>query len=225
MAIHDPYEDLDGYYEVELIDLIKESEHYDPEGLLCWMPRLKRFGCVDEDHGVVISFTAFWLDIVRDPAGHLDSQWGLGSVPVEEMLPWLQFRFALERRDLILDPYPSICPIHRDTITIERASSPVLSRVYRRRERDAWLASYSSEFPCSGVPANEHELKFCWRCRDLELQWVRAVQNAIPILDAKLNSHGWVQCPGCGIRFSASDDAVFQFGTHLTCGQRINVVS
>ncbi|HEX5103184.1 MAG TPA: hypothetical protein VFV87_05205 [Pirellulaceae bacterium] len=225
-SIDNPYAHLDGRYEVELIDLVKESDDYDSAGLLCWMPNVGTFGCVDEEHSTVLSFPdSTWPDIVRHPVEHLDSQWGLGSVPVEETLPWLWFDFRLKDRDLVLSPYPDACPFHQEALTIDHSPSPVLLRVYRRREPTAWLDNHVGTFPCSGVPVSERETKCCSRCRNLELDWMGAVANAIPEADAKLNSQGWIQCPGCGVRFSTMDEARFQFGTHLACGQRIRLIS
>src|SRR5262245_44562610 len=54
--IFDPYEDLEGLYQIDVYNLVAQSELYDPEGLLCWIVALKQFGCVDPEHGDVITF-------------------------------------------------------------------------------------------------------------------------------------------------------------------------
>jgi hypothetical protein len=223
-TIDDPYACLDGNYAVELIDLARESDDYDPEGLLCWIPSIESFGSVDEEHSTVISYTgADWNDIVRDPVGHLDSQWGLGSVLVDQVLPWLSFPFRLDSGDAVLAPYAAVCPLHRESLIVDQQPAPILIRVYRRRDPNAWLSKCLQAFPCSGVPLNSSDTKLCRTCGDLEQDWIRAQMNAIPELPAAANSQGWIQCPGCRIRFSTSDEARFQYGVHLTCGQRIRV--
>jgi hypothetical protein len=223
-SIDDPYAHLDGSYAVELIGLVRESDDYDPAGLLCWIPSLASFGSVDEEHSTVISYTgADWNDIVRNPVGHLDSQWGLGSVPVHQVLPWLSFPFRLDSGDAVLAPYGAACPRHQEPLVVDQPA-PELIRAYRRRDPNAWLSRCLQAFPCSGVPLNDSDTKFCRTCGTLEQDWLYAQMAAIPELPAAANSQGWIQCPGCGIRFSTSDEARFQCGVHLTCGQRIRVM-
>jgi hypothetical protein len=223
-AIDDPYAHLNGNYAVELIDLVRESDDYDSDGLLCWIPTIESFASVDEEHSKVITYTgATWNDIVRDPVGYLDSQWGLGSVPVDQVLPWLWFPFRLDSGDAVLAPYAAVCPLHREALVVDQQPAPILIRVYRRRDPNAWLSQCLQTFPCSGVPLTDSDTKLCRRCHTLEHDWMHAQMNAIPELPAVTNSQGWIQCPGCGIRFCTSDDAVFQDGVHLTCGQRIRV--
>lgn len=223
-VIDDPYAHLDGNYAVELIDLVRESDDYDPEGLLCWIPAIKSFGSVDEEHSTAISYTgAAWSDIVRDPIGHLDSQWGLGSVPVNQVLPWLSFSFRLDSGDAVLAPYAVACHRHQEPLVVDQRPAPKLSRVYRRRDPSVWLSKCLQDFPCPGVPLNNTDSILCRTCRSLEQDWMHAQMNAIPELTVVANSQGWIECPGCGIRFSISDEARFQYGIHLTCGQRIRV--
>jgi hypothetical protein len=51
------------------------------------------------------------------------------------------------------------------------------------------------------------------------------MDDAIPVLEVKPNEHGWIQCPGCGIRFSTADAHCFQDGRHWTYGQKVRLVS
>lgn len=51
-----------------------------------------------------------------------------------------------------------------------------------------------------------------WPAKDLE---PREADQYVP---------GWVECPLCHIRFSLADKDRWNYGRHLTCGQRILVV-
>lgn len=225
----DPYFELDGTYQVEVIDFVKSSEDYNPVGLFCWITTLKRYGCVDTDHGTILSFPgANWGDIVARPADYLDSQWSIRipdeKVLSEPVLPWLFCDFKLSDRQLVLKPYPTECSLHRRVISRKPTNRAGLFQAIRRRELSDWLTHYISDFPYSGVALNKLELLCCDECRSAEERWCRQVFEAIEPLEAKSYSDGWVQCPGCGIRFSTKSEHSFANGIHLTCGQKIRVI-
>jgi hypothetical protein len=227
--INDPYSDLDGLYQIEVYDLVAESERYDKEGLLCWIVAVKRFGSVDPEHGDVLTFPdATWTDLAKAPLPYLDAQWndGIG----ERVLPWLYFQFKLRKTETVLRPYGAHCPVHGISLAVQRVPRlPLLDSlrrsVLRRREKDDWLQNHLTTFPCSGLPVNEDELLCCPECRAAESQWANQVEHAIIPLEARPNAHGWIQCPGCGIRFSTTDAGEFNDGVHLSCGQKISLVT
>jgi len=94
--IDDPYADLDGLYQIDVYDLVAESERYDAEGLLSWIVALKQFGCVDPEHGDVISFPDLtWTELANDPLRYLDAQWADDHIGLRA-LPWLLLSFQAQ---------------------------------------------------------------------------------------------------------------------------------
>lgn len=94
----------------------------------------------------------------------------------------------------------------------------------QHRELEEWMSHYLSDFPHSGVPFSKTELLCCQECRTAEDSWFNETCDAIEPLEAKPYAEGWVQCPGCGIRFSTKDQRSFKHGMHISCGQKIHVV-
>jgi hypothetical protein len=223
--IDDPYEDMEGLYQIDAYDLVAESELYDTEGLLCWIVALKRLGCVDPEHGDVITFPDLtWTELAANPLPYLDSQWAGDDVGVR-VLPWIYFPFKFSDIDVVFTPYGSQCPVHGTAVVVQQIRKPPLFDVTRRREPEDWLENYLTLFPCSGLPVTDDELLCCSDCRAAEDAWLRKVEDSTLLVDVVPNAHGWVQCPCCGTRFLPSDSNVFKNGTHLVCGQKINVVS
>jgi hypothetical protein len=223
--IDDPYEDMEGLYQIDVCDLVAESEAYETEGLLCWIVSLKRFGSVDPEHGDVVTFPGVtWTELAANPLPYLDAQWDHDGVGVR-VLPWLHFPFKFSEVDVVFEPYGPRCPVHGAAVAVQRTSKPVLFDVIRRREPEDWLQNYLTIFPYSGLPVSEDELLCCPDCRAAEDVWVRQVEESISPADVVPNAHGWVQCPCCGIRFLPSDSNVFKNSIHLVCGQKINIVS
>lgn len=223
--IDDPYFDLEGLYQIEVYDLVAEAELYDTEGLLCWIVALKRFGCVDPEHGDVITFPGVtWTDIEANPLLYLDAQWTDNDAAIR-VLPWIHFPFKFNEIDAVLTPYGSQCPVHGSPVAIQEIRKPPLFEVMRIREMDDWLQNYLTTFPFSGLPITEDELLCCSRCRTAEDAWTRNIEESILPVDVTPNAHGWVECPCCGKRFLPSDSNVFKSGSHLICGQKIDVVS
>jgi hypothetical protein len=63
----DPYRGR-GYYVGEAFDLLCECEHYDPVGLLVYVPQLESFGSYDEDHLALVIYPGVsWSDVAADP--------------------------------------------------------------------------------------------------------------------------------------------------------------
>ena len=233
-GINDPYAVLGGKYLIEVIDLVKDSEDYDPEGLLCWIVSLQRFGCIDTDHGTVISFPkAQWWDIVESPVSYLDPQWsipkpgGIFQRPgpiVERNLPWLHFKFLPSDRRMALNPYPPRCDKHGCFITRQTQRKPDLFKCLQRRNVEDWIACHLHEFPFAGIPTSDTELLSCADCRSAEDRWLEQRLNAVEPVEVKTYSNGWAQCPYCQVRFATYDEHSFHGGVHLSCGQRLSVV-
>ena len=221
--LDDPYESLDGTYQIPVFNLIAESEDFDPDGLFCWIPKLATYAAVDPEHGDIITFPGVtWRAIVENPVQYLDAQWGLSDVETRA-LPWLYFSMLLDD-GTVIEPYPARCATHdRPIISQPKKRSP-LFEVFRDADVDEWLETSRYQFPYAGLPTSESELLCCDECFDFESRWVDEIEASIPLLDARKNSGGFVQCPRCGIRFSPNDSAVFVDPVHLTCGQKINVV-
>lgn len=221
--VDDPYETLEGLYQIDVVDLVAEAE-YCIEGLLCWIVALQRFGSIDPEHGDVITFPgAAWTDLVASPLRYLDAQWNhdLG----ERVLPWLHFPFKLSEVEVLLAPYGTQCPVHGIRLAAGETQKPHLLDIMRRRELEDWLQQCQSAFPCGGVPLSEEALLSCPACRAAEDAWVQRIADAIAPIDAQPNAAGAVQCPACGWRFRPTDANVFLEGIHLLCGQKINVIS
>lgn len=66
-----------GHYIVLAIDLLKECEGYDPEGMLVYIPELKQYGNFDCDHESLVVFPGMsWSDFVADPVKYINGAWG-----------------------------------------------------------------------------------------------------------------------------------------------------
>jgi hypothetical protein len=224
--IDDPFRWLSGRYQVEIVDLIAQSDEYDPQGLLCWIVGLEAFGSVDSEHGSVTIFPdADWSAIVGEPLAYLEELWGPTRERSQMVLPWLMFPFVLDDVRVTLDPYPQLCPRHNQPLIQGGVKSEIFDVFQRRAIRD-WLKNYVELFPCSGVPLDEHRSIYCRDCRAAEDHWLRQLESSIETLDATPREwDGWVQCPGCGIKFSTRAPESFRNNVHLSCGQKIRLLS
>jgi hypothetical protein len=224
--IDDPYYLLDGRYQIEVVNLIAESESYDADGLLCWITRIQEFGSVDPDHGTIVAFPGVtWSTIVADPVRFLDQQWDRNEEISDLVQPWMHFPFRLSKSSLTLNPYGSHCSKHGCPLLTGGTRRNELFDIFRRRAVDDWLANYIAHFPCAGVPVDENDLLHCPECSSAEEKWFRRLEESIPVLTATpRKSDGWIQCPGCGIRFSTLAPESFSHNVHLRCGQRIRLV-
>lgn len=222
--IDDPYDALEGLYQIDVVDLVAESDSYGTEGLLCWIVALQRFGSIDPEHGDVITFPGItWTELAASPLRHLEAQWNhdLG----ERVLPWLHFPFKFSEVDVLLAPYGTQCPVHGVPLAAAPTQKPDLFDIMRCREPDDWLQVNQAEFPCGGVPISEEALLSCPACRAAEDAWTQRIYDSIVPMDATPNAAGAVQCPSCGWRFRPTDANAFIRGIHLRCGQKINVVT
>ncbi len=224
--IDDPYDLLDGRYQIEVVNLIAASESYDTNGLLCWITGIQKFGTVDPEHGTIVAFPgASWSSIVADPVRYLDQQWVRDEEISELILPWIHFPFRLSDSSLVLHPYGSHCSKHGCPLLRGVKRQHELFDVFRRRAADDWLTNSLAHFPCAGVPVDEDNLLHCPECSRAEEDWFRRLEESIPVLTATpRKSDGWIQCPLCGIRFSTRASESFAYNVHLRCGQRIRLV-
>lgn len=222
--MNDPFQPFEGMYHIDVIDLVADSSRYNSEGLFCWIPKLACFGAIDPEHGDVLTFPAVtWGDIVKSPKLYLDAQWGRSSVGVR-VLPWVHFPFRIKESAIFLSPYPAHCDLHKCYVTEHDRQRHPMFDAYRDRDRDAWLNDSRSSFPWSGIPTDTMTLLSCKHCFDAETAWLQRIDDSILVLDARKNKGGFIQCPGCGIRFSPTDRFSFVNAMHSPCGQKINVV-
>ncbi|WP_146517940.1 hypothetical protein [Stieleria varia] len=211
-------------YHIDVVDLVAESSDYDPEGLFCWIPKLECFAAVDPEHGDVLTFPSVtWSAIVRAPVRYLEAQWSVSDDGVR-VLPWLHFPFRINNSDLALSPYPAHCVLHDVPVAEHDRKRHSMFDAYRDRDVDAWLHESRVSFPWSGIPATETILISCKGCFDAEAAWLQRIDDSIPVLDARKNKGGFIQCPNCGNRFSPADLFSFVDGMHTRCGQKINVL-
>lgn len=81
------------YFEVPAISLTSESEGYDPEFLLLYLPREQLFGSWDGDHwGLHVFSGATWGKIAENPVTYLNSQWRPGPGAFELFDPKLSYK-------------------------------------------------------------------------------------------------------------------------------------
>lgn len=96
----DPHAGESGSYLVKGVSLIKSCEHYDPIGLLLWLPLDKRYGLWDPEHGTLFVFGSDvqWTEIAGNLPRHINAEWGLeGSAPVANLSPWIWHPFNAEQ--------------------------------------------------------------------------------------------------------------------------------
>jgi hypothetical protein len=76
---------------------------------------------------------------------------------------------------------------------------------------------------CSGSGATSE--KVCPECNGSGLTGhvIRYFENDNPIASVRVNKHGWVQCPCCGLRFLTSEADAFSARRCGRCGQRIRI--
>jgi hypothetical protein len=67
-------------YQVQAIDLIRENDLYQSEGLLIWIPKLKIFGTFDAEHNNLVVFPdAKVKDIQKNFGIYIMAQWSYGK--------------------------------------------------------------------------------------------------------------------------------------------------
>ena len=91
----DPHAGEDGYYTVPAVSLTGESEVYDPEFILLWLPNEKLFGTWDCDHWDLYTFpNTSWENITSNPAKYLDAQWSDYERKISEYFkPYPKYEF------------------------------------------------------------------------------------------------------------------------------------
>jgi hypothetical protein len=89
----DPNKGREGYYAVPAVSLIAKCQHYDPDGILVWLPDQSCYGTWDNDHWDVLIFPKVsWTEIVKDPVPFINAQWKRG-VACEYLTPWERYEF------------------------------------------------------------------------------------------------------------------------------------
>jgi hypothetical protein len=90
---NDPHRGEDGNYAVPAVNLIAAAEHYDPEFILCWIPKLEQFATYDTDHQVLQIFPDIhWTDIAADPLTYVNAQWNPRPTVPPKLWPHFPFK-------------------------------------------------------------------------------------------------------------------------------------
>jgi len=226
--IDDPYGSVfKGFYSCEAYDLVAKSEQYDPKGLLCWIPRLERFGCINEEHGSFQSFPmAAWTDIVKCPAYYLDMQWSGNTEngEFEEHLPWLILPLHSSKPRVKVIPYElgSTCLVHQKTVLeIDGDLEPLLIKL-RSHAYKSWWPSFKNVFPCPGLPNSQSTLFACSDCREAELDWFKGVIDSMKSMEANQIEKNLFQCPNCEFRFRKNEFKKRNPFCQM-CGQKLTI--
>jgi len=90
-----------GCYLVPAVNLVATCEHYDPYGILVWIPKERMFGTWDCDHlvmEVLVARHAFmegatWADICANPVRFLNAQWRMDATTSKVLIPWPKYRW------------------------------------------------------------------------------------------------------------------------------------
>lgn len=74
--VKDPNLKKSGYYEIEVIELVRYEENHGANGILIWIPALKQFGTCDTEHGVMHIFKDVDFNtIMKNKFKYLNAQW------------------------------------------------------------------------------------------------------------------------------------------------------
>ena len=66
----------ESYYEISAVSLTNDNEYYDPEFILLWLPKEKKYGTWDCDHWDLYIFeNVNWKDIELNPLPYINCQW------------------------------------------------------------------------------------------------------------------------------------------------------
>lgn len=85
-AWNDPHRGR-GHYIGEALDLICRCEHYDPRGVLIYIPALKSLGSYDYEHESAVYYPQIsWQQFAADPVRYLNSAWEPDKDPTVAML-------------------------------------------------------------------------------------------------------------------------------------------
>ena len=85
----DPHKGEEGYYYVQLVDLVSESEQCPAaaDGILVWLPEERLFGYWQTDYSALWTWEGVsWSDIVADPLRFLNAEH-----PGDEFKPWPKY--------------------------------------------------------------------------------------------------------------------------------------
>ena len=86
-------EDPDHEYEFEACSLLKTAKHYDPDGILVYIPFLREFGTIDTDHALAYTFPyCGWGTIELNLAEFVNCGWYPGEVDMQLFRPWADLR-------------------------------------------------------------------------------------------------------------------------------------
>jgi hypothetical protein len=96
----DPHAEQGGSYLVRGVSLIASCKHYDPEGLLLWLPLDEQYGLWDGEHGNLFVFgpEVTWSVMASDLPRHLNAHWGGdGCATVTDLAAWKRHPYNPEQ--------------------------------------------------------------------------------------------------------------------------------
>lgn len=91
------------------VNLVAGCEHYDPVGILLWLPVERRYGVWDSSHCTIQMFgpEVTWDRIAAAPAQHINAGWsGIDpkAPPMEDLVPWPTHPYG---DDQVYEPQPA----------------------------------------------------------------------------------------------------------------------
>jgi hypothetical protein len=89
----EPGDDPKLRYEVEGVDLVRDCDHYDPEGILVYFPAFQEYGCWDCDHLIITMYPRVgWSEIEPRLAEYINAQWYPDLAEQYLLRPWADER-------------------------------------------------------------------------------------------------------------------------------------
>ncbi|GMQ63821.1 hypothetical protein [Vallitalea maricola] len=97
--IDDPHYQEMGCYLIPAINLINSCEHYEPFGLLLWLPKYNSYSIWDNSHILLKKFSEniTWTDIKKDFSLYINAGWGQTDKKLETILPWPDNQYSSEQ--------------------------------------------------------------------------------------------------------------------------------
>lgn len=226
----DPYNFVDGTYRLQAVDLVAESDEYEPAGILAWFPCFGSLGTWDPEHLSLLLFpNVSWSNFVQDPAKYLDEQWNREGLAQPVPMPWLVLPYHLADYDLVFEPYEDTCSFHRAPLVKAPTRSypppiPDLRDALRLRSIEDYLQSLISAFPSAGVPVSESVDLYCPQCFSAESAWLLQASIQEPQV-VRATADGFVRCPHCHVSFNLANKRSLQHGFHASCGTRLAILT
>ncbi len=90
---NEPGDDPKLRYDIEGVDLVRDCDHYEPEGILIYFPAFQEYGCWDCDHLIITMYPKVsWREIELRLAEYINAQWYPDLVTQYLLRPWADER-------------------------------------------------------------------------------------------------------------------------------------